>query len=54
MLQLKTSRMSALRGRSSQGMNFPNLTCKMSPVINDLEDVPTDLDVNYEEGVLVY
>ena len=22
----------------------------MSPVINDLGDVPTDLDVNYEEG----
>ncbi|WP_157644446.1 hypothetical protein [Bradyrhizobium sp. WSM2793] len=31
-------------------MNFPKLTCKMSPVINDLEDVPSDLDVNYEDG----
>ncbi|WP_316186262.1 MULTISPECIES: hypothetical protein [unclassified Bradyrhizobium] len=31
-------------------MNFPNLTCPMSPVISDLEDIPTDLDVNYEEG----
>jgi hypothetical protein len=42
--------MPAHQGRSNQGMSFPNLTCTMSPVINDLGDVPTDLDVNYEEG----
>ncbi len=28
---------------------FPKLTCKMSPVFTDLEDVPSDLEVNYED-----
>lgn len=31
-------------------MTFPNLTCRMSPVITDLLDIPADLDVHYEDG----